>query len=391
MSIDEYRGRQPWKNPLKKVLMELQSSSNEAFTYPFLEPVDAQKLNLTDYHRIIKKPMDLSTISANLEQNRYTDKNDCLLDLYQILYNCRLYNPVETGKGILDLCQRLEDTIVTLLKLHVNPAMIWPPHGAPELPEDIVMALKHQKKPFPSVRAPDTSFTASDSRNILPRTTHDVGPIRQAPTTTVPTGRGQITGSPISTAPRLKLSSTADMLKQAVSAHEPPTNTIKSSPAEVTEILDSDNETDEVMNGAPTNPANGAPETQQLPQHEFQSNTPVFPKTEPGSRTGAIATMSKTDSNLRASTIHVHPTTDLPKTFANTQHNPQSEHAATTATMNDSHSKTAGAQSPALDTKHSLVSSMGSRHAPPPSTAPSAGEDTPQADQENRGMYADVS
>lgn len=40
---------------------------------PFLERVDAELLGLVDYHDIVKRPMDLGTVEANLMQGRYSD------------------------------------------------------------------------------------------------------------------------------------------------------------------------------------------------------------------------------------------------------------------------------------------------------------------------------
>jgi hypothetical protein len=37
----------------------------------FLEPVDPVKLGITDYFRLIAKPMDLGTIKENLRKHTY--------------------------------------------------------------------------------------------------------------------------------------------------------------------------------------------------------------------------------------------------------------------------------------------------------------------------------
>jgi Bromodomain len=41
------------------------------FGWPFHCPVDAIKLNIPDYHKIIKHPMDFGTIKKRLENNYY--------------------------------------------------------------------------------------------------------------------------------------------------------------------------------------------------------------------------------------------------------------------------------------------------------------------------------
>lgn len=44
------------------ILKEMLSKKNAAYAWPFYKPVDAEALELHDYHDIIKHPMDLSTV-----------------------------------------------------------------------------------------------------------------------------------------------------------------------------------------------------------------------------------------------------------------------------------------------------------------------------------------
>lgn len=44
------------------ILKEMLSKKHAAYAWPFYKPVDAEALELHDYHDIIKHPMDLSTI-----------------------------------------------------------------------------------------------------------------------------------------------------------------------------------------------------------------------------------------------------------------------------------------------------------------------------------------
>lgn len=46
------------------VLKEMLSKKHAAYAWPFYEPVDAEALQLHDYHDIIKHPMDLSTVKV---------------------------------------------------------------------------------------------------------------------------------------------------------------------------------------------------------------------------------------------------------------------------------------------------------------------------------------
>ena len=38
---------------------------------PFLQPVDWQAMNLLDYPKVIKEPMDLSEVEKKLTENKY--------------------------------------------------------------------------------------------------------------------------------------------------------------------------------------------------------------------------------------------------------------------------------------------------------------------------------
>ena len=49
-------------------------------------------MGLTDYLTIIKKPMDLSTVRTNLDNNEYDYIEEVLNDLQLIWDNCKLYN-----------------------------------------------------------------------------------------------------------------------------------------------------------------------------------------------------------------------------------------------------------------------------------------------------------
>jgi E1A/CREB-binding protein len=59
---------------------------------PFREPVDAELLGLVDYHDIIKRPMDLSTIRRKLEGGEYRDPWAYIDDVWLMLDNAWLYN-----------------------------------------------------------------------------------------------------------------------------------------------------------------------------------------------------------------------------------------------------------------------------------------------------------
>ncbi|XP_039745176.1 bromodomain-containing protein 3-like isoform X2 [Pararge aegeria] len=76
------------------------------FAWPFHQPVDAKKLNLPDYHKIIKKPMDLGTIKKRLESNYYHSAQECIQDFNTMFTNCYVYN--KPGEDVVVMAQTLE-------------------------------------------------------------------------------------------------------------------------------------------------------------------------------------------------------------------------------------------------------------------------------------------
>ncbi|KAM8930580.1 bromodomain testis-specific protein [Pelodytes ibericus] len=80
------------------------------FSWPFQHPVDAAKLNLPDYYRIINNPMDLSTIRKRLEYKYYTKALDCMQDFNTMFTNCYIYN--KPGDDIVLMAQELEKTFM---------------------------------------------------------------------------------------------------------------------------------------------------------------------------------------------------------------------------------------------------------------------------------------
>lgn len=76
------------------------------FSWPFQQPVDAGKLNLPDYHKIIKKPMDLGTVKKRLENNFYWKAQEAIDDFQVVFDNCYVYN--KPGEDVVLMAQALE-------------------------------------------------------------------------------------------------------------------------------------------------------------------------------------------------------------------------------------------------------------------------------------------
>ncbi|XP_017782486.1 PREDICTED: bromodomain-containing protein 2-like isoform X4 [Nicrophorus vespilloides] len=81
------------------------------FAWPFHQPVDAKKLNLPDYHKIIKQPMDLGTIKKRLDNNFYWSGKECIQDFNTMFTNCYVYN--KPGEDVVVMAQTLEKVFLT--------------------------------------------------------------------------------------------------------------------------------------------------------------------------------------------------------------------------------------------------------------------------------------
>ena len=81
------------------------------FAWPFHQPVDAVKLNLPDYHKIIKHPMDLGTIKKRLENKYYWSAKECIQDFNNMFTNCYVYN--KPGEDVVLMAQTLEKIFLT--------------------------------------------------------------------------------------------------------------------------------------------------------------------------------------------------------------------------------------------------------------------------------------
>ncbi|KAF8895045.1 Bromodomain-containing protein [Gymnopilus junonius] len=79
-----------------KLLQELHRKQYYNFAYPFYEPVDWQRLDIPSYPKIIKKPMDLSTIRKKLDSGEYDTAQNFYDDFKLMIRNCFTFNPAGT-------------------------------------------------------------------------------------------------------------------------------------------------------------------------------------------------------------------------------------------------------------------------------------------------------
>ena len=87
------------------------------FAEPFLEPVDWKAWGLIDYPEVIKKPMDLGTISQKVNEGEYDSIDSFIQDIQLVIDNCTTYNDkkAEVYKQAIKL-QRALDREISKLK-----------------------------------------------------------------------------------------------------------------------------------------------------------------------------------------------------------------------------------------------------------------------------------
>ncbi|CAE6491775.1 unnamed protein product [Rhizoctonia solani] len=77
-----------------KILLDFNKKSLYQIASPFYEPVDSAFV--PNYYKVIKKPMDLSTMRRKLENNEYANANAFHNDFKLMMRNCLQFNPPGT-------------------------------------------------------------------------------------------------------------------------------------------------------------------------------------------------------------------------------------------------------------------------------------------------------
>ncbi|XP_011904069.1 PREDICTED: bromodomain-containing protein 3 isoform X1 [Cercocebus atys] len=159
------------------------------FAWPFYQPVDAIKLNLPDYHKIIKNPMDMGTIKKRLENNYYWSASECMQDFNTMFTNCYIYN--KPTDDIVLMAQALE-------KIFLQKVAQMPQEEVELLPP----APKGKgRKPSVGVQSAGTQQVAAVS-SVSPATPFQSVPptVSQTPViaaTPVPTITANVTSVPV--------------------------------------------------------------------------------------------------------------------------------------------------------------------------------------------------
>ncbi|KAJ7993868.1 hypothetical protein DPEC_G00259160 [Dallia pectoralis] len=89
------------------ILKDMLSKKHAAYAWPFYKPVDAEALELHDYHEIIKHPMDLSTVKIKMDSRDYQDAQSFATDVRLMFSNCYKYNPPD--HEVVAMARKLQD------------------------------------------------------------------------------------------------------------------------------------------------------------------------------------------------------------------------------------------------------------------------------------------
>ncbi|KAI0690697.1 Bromodomain-containing protein [Cytidiella melzeri] len=84
----------------EKILKDLHKKVHYNIAQPFYDPVDWERLNLPSYPKIIKHPMDLSTMRKKLEAGQYPTADKFHQDFKLMIRNCFTFNPAGTPVNV---------------------------------------------------------------------------------------------------------------------------------------------------------------------------------------------------------------------------------------------------------------------------------------------------
>ncbi|KAK8753370.1 hypothetical protein OTU49_004110, partial [Cherax quadricarinatus] len=90
-----------------EILKDLFSKKHSGYAWPFYKPVDADLLGLSDYHEIIKHPMDLGTVKNKMDNREYKNGAEFAADVRTIFTNCYKYNPPD--HDVVAMARKLQD------------------------------------------------------------------------------------------------------------------------------------------------------------------------------------------------------------------------------------------------------------------------------------------
>lgn len=103
---------------ISKHLNTLNILCQDKDSFLFLMPVNFIELQLHDYPYIVKRPMDLGTVRANLASGLISSKEEFVSEVNLIWKNCKLYNL--DGSEIYRKAEKMEKLFSKLMKSGTN-------------------------------------------------------------------------------------------------------------------------------------------------------------------------------------------------------------------------------------------------------------------------------
>nr|XP_025880758.1 transcription factor GTE7 [Oryza sativa Japonica Group] len=143
----------------------------------FNAPVEVDRLGLQDYHAVIKCPMDLGTVRANLAAGRYPSHDDFAADIRLTFSNALRYNPagheVHTFAGdLLASFEKMYKASVSWfeqeLKILEPPMPVPPPELPPaKAPAQVKPRAGNVKMRKTKAREPNKREMTLEEKNLL--------------------------------------------------------------------------------------------------------------------------------------------------------------------------------------------------------------------------------
>ena len=135
------------KNKLIEIFSKIEKDRNAS---GFLEPVDWESLNLIDYPKVIKHPMDLRTCKGKLLNGEYKLFKDLMHDLNLIWTNCRTYNV--PGSEIVNCANACEKKMRQLIEKQFKNAKVQAEPKAAAIKKDDKLSDNDKAKLIEMVR-----------------------------------------------------------------------------------------------------------------------------------------------------------------------------------------------------------------------------------------------
>ena len=93
-----------WEKVARRMITNLMKHPK---SWVFNEPVQPEKLGITDYFDIITQPMDFGTVEKKLKHHEYLNMQHFMQDLELVFYNCFHYNGEQ--HQVSQMCREVQE------------------------------------------------------------------------------------------------------------------------------------------------------------------------------------------------------------------------------------------------------------------------------------------